>query len=135
VLVAVVTLALGLNKQVDIQAVMLPWGRALLRSHDHQSWVPVVLVMLGVALALAGVALLVVLLWLARPRRFRLALLAVGVLVTYSVLRTATITHLNDAPDLLSGRLLLLEGAGSSLLVFAAVRERRTQAVEASSRR
>jgi hypothetical protein len=135
-LVAGVTLALGINKQVDLQAVLLPWGRAVLRSHDLQALVPVVLFVLAALVAVVAATLVAVLLRLAHPHRFRLALAAVGALVVFSLLRTASITHLGGADDTwLSSRLLVLEGAGSALLIVAAVRERRACAARPSGSR
>ena len=134
-LLAVIALALGVNRQADPQRVLLPWVGRTLEEQSLGGYRWLATVAGAAAVAVAAIAVLGALWWLARPRRFRLALAGTSVLLVFAVVRTAALGNL-----LLAGRTLpshsaalVLEGAGAVLVLVAAVDEllrgRRTPAV------
>jgi hypothetical protein len=132
-LVAALTLLLGLNKQGDLQRRLLPWGRSILEAQGLGDRRPLLLAALAVAVALGALAVLALLGWLARPGRFRLALLAVAVLALFSLLRTLAFSHVEVAGYVAPDRAptMALEALGSALVLVAAVRELRASLISA----
>lgn len=134
-LLAAIAVALGVSRQADPQRVLLPWvGRMLEeQSLDGYRWLATVVG--AAAVATAAVAVLAALWWLARPRRFRLALAGTSVLLAFAVLRTAALGNLSLAGRTLPSHsaAVVLEGVGATLVLVAAMAEvlrgRRSQAV------
>ncbi len=94
---AVASVALGVNKQLDLQTGLMDWGRTLARAQGWYESRQAVKLGVGVAVLLAAAALCVWLAFLARHERRRLlaALLGSVALWMFVVTRAASI-HLFD---------------------------------------
>jgi hypothetical protein len=126
--VLVLSLILAVNKQLDVQHIVLPEVRELVSGRANQglrqTGLTVGVVALA-ALALAGLALLVL---ATRPRRFRVVLAGVALMLVLVILRAAEIGHVaTPVTDRLQGApTLAMEAAGALLVIIGAYRARMT---------
>ena len=134
--VLVLSLIIAVNKQLDVQHIVLPEVRELVSGRANQglreTGLTVGVVALA-ALALAGLALLV---RATRPRRFRVVLAGVALMLLFVVLRAAEIGHVaTPVTDRLEGApTLATEAVGAVLVIVGAYRARLTLSVIGSVR-
>jgi hypothetical protein len=130
-LAALALLALGLNKELDLQTELTAFGRQLARNggwYANRRAFQALFVLAGGA---AGLALLAGLAWLVRGLRagVQVTLAGLGVLALFVMVRAASFHHL----DVLMGRRVLglklhivLELAGIAMVIIGALLPRRS---------
>ena len=124
---AVVALALALNKQLDLQAYIFQVGRCAARAggwYDLRRSVEVAALAGVVGICLVAGLTLVWIVWRSLGRLWP-ALLALGLMAMFALLRAAGFTHVDTVPTLEIGGMMRLRGlieVAGALLLLAGTR-------------
>ncbi|WP_156348025.1 hypothetical protein [Sphingomonas sp. Leaf231] len=135
-MLALTMLALGINKQLDLQSFLTQVARDMARSGGWYGARRALQAAFMSALALSG-AVLVFVIWRHRSVlhcNMRIAIFGLFLVVAYVIFRAASFHHAGlgiDLPDTIRNSRWLLEVGGIVIVVFAALLERLAPAVHA----